>query len=162
RRARGAERPDTEHSTVMNTHPSPRCPSGPIRGSNPEIELSLAMIVRDEAPRLAECLASIRPHVDEMVVVDTGSTDRTRDLARDRGARVFEFPWCDDFAAARNASLLPCRGAWIFWMDADDVISAACGRGLRELVRRHPNRDAAYHVAVRIPAGPGQFSDSVV
>jgi glycosyltransferase involved in cell wall biosynthesis len=124
--------------------------------------LSLCMIVRDEAARLRACLESIRPHVDEMVVVDTGSKDRTREVAVECGARVFEMPWPDDFAAARNESLRHARGQWIFWMDADDVISSECGRQLRELIARHPQRDAAYQVQVRIPPGPGEFSEGLV
>ena len=124
------------------------------------VELSLCMIVRDEAPRIAACLKSIAPHVDEMVVVDTGSKDRTREIARDCGARVFDFPWTESFAEARNQSLAQARGDWIFWMDADDVISPEAGQELRRLVRRHPQRDVAYQVQVHIPPGPGEFSPS--
>jgi glycosyltransferase involved in cell wall biosynthesis len=142
-------------------------PSAPPNGSEaaraPErVALSLCMIVRDEAPRIAECLKSIAPHVDEMVVVDTGSTDRTREIARDCGARVFDFPWTDSFAEARNQSLVQARGDWIFWMDADDVISPQAGQELRGLIRRHPQRDVAYQIQVRIPPRPGEFSESVV
>ena len=124
--------------------------------------LSLCMIVRDEEPRLRQCLKSIAPYVDELIVVDTGSQDRTREVARDCGARVFDFPWVDDFAAARNQSLEQATGDWIFWMDADDVIPAASGKLLRELIRKHPKKDAAFHLQVRIPPGPGEFSESVV
>jgi glycosyltransferase involved in cell wall biosynthesis/predicted O-methyltransferase YrrM len=124
--------------------------------------LSLCMIVRDEEARIGACLGSIAPFVDEMVVVDTGSEDRTKEIALACGARVFEFPWVDSFAAARNASLEAARGEWIFWMDADDVMSAECGAQLREIIRRHPRRDAACQVQVRIPPGPGEFSPSVV
>jgi FkbM family methyltransferase len=98
------------------------------------IQLSLCMIVRDNARTLEACLKSIRPWVDEMVVVDTGSQDDTPRIARDLGARVFHFPWCDSFAAARNESLRHARGRWIFWMDSDDVIDEANGRKLRALV----------------------------
>jgi glycosyltransferase involved in cell wall biosynthesis len=58
--------------------------------------------------------------VDEVIVVDTGSTDRTVAVAEQMGARVFHFPWVDNFAAARNESLRHATGEWIFWMDADD------------------------------------------
>lgn len=70
------------------------------------------MIVRDSARTLPPCLASISPWVDEMIVVDTGSKDDTRAIARHHGATIFEFPWCDDFAAARNESLRHARGDW--------------------------------------------------
>ena len=59
--------------------------------------LSLCMIVRDSSRTLPVCLASIAPWVDEIIVLDTGSLDSTRDVAAAHGAHVFEFPWCDDF-----------------------------------------------------------------
>lgn len=126
------------------------------------IELSLCMIVRNEEPRIRECLLSIAPHVDEMVIIDTGSTDLTREIALECGARVFDFPWPDSFAMARNQSIEQARGKWIFWMDADDVISLESGAKLRELIRLHPDCNVAYQVQVRIPPGPGEFSPSVV
>jgi GT2 family glycosyltransferase len=64
--------------------------------------ISLCLMVRNEKPKLAACLQSATDLVDEAVVVDTGSTDGTRELAAKLGARVFEFPWVDDFAAART------------------------------------------------------------
>ena len=81
--------------------------------------------------------ASVRALVDEMVVVDTGSTDATREVAAAAGARVHEIPWQDDFAAARNASLDLCRGRWILVLDADEVIAPASRGPLRAWVRAH-------------------------
>ena len=75
--------------------------------------VSLCMIVKNEEAYLADCLASAKPFVDEMVIVDTGSTDRTVEIAERFGAKVFHFPWCDDFAAARNESLRHASGDWI-------------------------------------------------
>ncbi len=120
------------------------------------------MIVRDEEDKIAACLESIAPYVDEMIVVDTGSNDRTREVALRCGARVFDFPWTESFAEARNQSLAQAQGKWIFWMDADDVITPECGRQLRGLIHRHPNADAAYLMQVHIPPGPGEFSGSLV
>ena len=111
--------------------PPPRLP--PV--SQPA-KISLCMIVRDSSATLAACLTSIEPWVDEMIVVDTGSKDNTMEIARSLGARVFEFPWCDSFAAARNESLRHATGDWIFWMDSDDTIDAANGRKLRDLAGR--------------------------
>ncbi len=82
--------------------------------------ISLVMIVRDEARHLGRCLASVAGLAGEIVVVDTGSTDGTVEIARGFGARVFGFPWVDDFAAARNESLRRARGDWAFWLDADE------------------------------------------
>ena len=126
------------------------------------LELSFCMIARNEEARIAYCLQGVAPHVDEMIVVDTGSTDRTREIALECGARVFDFPWSESFAEARNKSLEQARGQWIFWMDADDVLPPECGAQLRELIRRHPERNTAYQMQVRIPPGPGESSHSVV
>ena len=84
--------------------------------------ISLAMIVKDEEATLAHCLESVKSLVDEMVIIDTGSTDKTIDIAKDFGARVHPFKWRDDFAAARNESLKHCRGEWTLILDADEAI----------------------------------------
>lgn len=97
------------------------------------IRLSLCMIVRDNEPTIRDCLRSIRPWVDEMIVVDTGSQDRTVQIVRELGAEVRWYPWCTDFSAARNESLRHARGEWIFWMDSDDTISPENGAQLRQL-----------------------------
>jgi glycosyltransferase involved in cell wall biosynthesis len=80
------------------------------------------MIVRDEENNLSHCLESVRGVFDEIVVLDTGSRDRTVEIARSFGARVFDFVWVDDFAAARNAALARAKGDYAFWLDADDLI----------------------------------------
>jgi tetratricopeptide (TPR) repeat protein len=111
------------------------------------------MIVRDNAVTLTPCLASIRPWVDEMVVVDTGSRDDTPLIAQDFGARLFHFPWGDDFSAPRNESLRHARGQWLFWMDSDDTIDAENGRGLRELANGcHEANTLGYVMQVHCPA----------
>ncbi len=98
------------------------------------LKVSLCMIVRNNARTIGPCLASIRPWVDEMIVVDTGSDDETPRIVESFGAKLYHFPWCDDFSAARNESLRHATGEWLFWMDSDDTIPPECGRGLRELV----------------------------
>jgi len=82
------------------------------------------MIVRDEESQLRTCIEPVATLFDEIIVVDTGSRDGTRQLAAELGAKVFEFAWCDDFAAARNASIENATGDWIFWLDADDRLDA--------------------------------------
>ncbi len=84
------------------------------------VSVSLAMIVRDEERLIEGVLADAKAFCDELVVVDTGSTDRTVERAEAMGARVEHFTWVDDFAAARNASFAHCTGDWILWLDADD------------------------------------------
>ena len=85
--------------------------------------LSAAMIVRDEEAVLEGCLQSIAGVTDEIVIADTGSVDRSREIARSYGARVIEHPWQDDFAAARNAALAASRGQWILYIDADERLA---------------------------------------
>ncbi len=100
--------------------------------------LSAALIVRNEERFLAGCLQSIAGLVDEVVVVDTGSTDRSREIARGHGARLAELPWRGDFAAARNHALDLARGAWILYIDADERVSAG-GRAELEPLLRDPH-----------------------
>jgi tetratricopeptide (TPR) repeat protein len=80
------------------------------------------MIIRNEEHHLVDCLESIREIVDEIVIVDTGSTDQGKTIAESFGARVFDFTWCNDFAAARNESLRHSRGQWILYIDADERV----------------------------------------
>jgi glycosyltransferase involved in cell wall biosynthesis len=82
------------------------------------------MIVRNEESNLPLCLESVRDVFDEIVVVDTGSTDRTKEIATAFGARVIDFAWVDDFAAARNVALDHATGDYVLWLDADDVIES--------------------------------------
>ncbi|WP_413167202.1 tetratricopeptide repeat protein [Capilliphycus salinus ALCB114379] len=84
------------------------------------MSLSFCMIVKNEQENLAQCLQSVKGVVDEMVVVDTGSTDRTAEIAKEWGAQVYYFDWCDDFAAARNVALKYVTGNWILVLDADE------------------------------------------
>lgn len=96
--------------------------------------LSACLIVRDEEQRLAACLASVRDVVDEVVVYDTGSADRTVEIARAAGATVIEGHWNDDFARARNSALDACTGTWILHVDADEelVLDGDLGAELRD------------------------------
>jgi glycosyltransferase involved in cell wall biosynthesis len=78
--------------------------------------------VKNEQENLQRCLASVEEVFDEIIVVDTGSTDRTKEIARELGAKVFDFEWVDSFAAARNEALSHATGDYAFWLDADDVV----------------------------------------
>lgn len=94
-------------------------------------KVSLCMIVKDEENCLSACLEAAVPAVDEIIVVDTGSTDRTKAIATGYGTvKVFDFPWADDFAAARNFSLGKASGNWILVLDADEVIEPGARRKL--------------------------------
>jgi 2-polyprenyl-3-methyl-5-hydroxy-6-metoxy-1,4-benzoquinol methylase/tetratricopeptide (TPR) repeat protein len=98
--------------------------------------ISLCMIVRDEARNLPGCLESVRGCVDEMIVVDTGSRDETRRLAREAGAVVLERAWDDDFAAPRNAALKAATGDWVLVLDADERLAPGAAPALRRAARR--------------------------
>ncbi len=85
--------------------------------------ISLCMIVKNEEQFLEKCLQSVQGLVDEIVIVDTGSTDKTPEIAKKFTQKVFNFQWCDDFSAARNESLKHATGDWILVLDADETIS---------------------------------------
>lgn len=104
--------------------------------------ISLCMIVRDEAENLPRCLDSAIPYVDEVVVVDTGSTDDTVAIAQSKGAKIGHFPWVGDFARARNASLDLATGDWFLVLDADEILQASTAKHLRSLVASAANSRA--------------------
>jgi tetratricopeptide (TPR) repeat protein len=125
----------------------------PVKGGGaPEgrtkTSISLVMIVRNEEHTLPRCLASVKGIVDEIVVVDTGSTDRTREVATAHGAKLGEFTWCDDFAAARNHALSLATGAWVLHLDADEALSPDSGKLLRGLTAAAPAPIWAYSLPV--------------
>jgi GT2 family glycosyltransferase/glycosyltransferase involved in cell wall biosynthesis/Flp pilus assembly protein TadD len=111
--------------------------------------LSLCMIVKNEEAHLAKCLMSVKPIVDEMIVVDTGSSDRSKDIAALLGAKVFEFPWTNDFSEARNYSLSHTSGDWVLVLDADEVISPQDYEKISRLTRRKPTTSIAYRMVTR-------------
>lgn len=96
--------------------------------------LSVVMIVKNEAACLADCLASVKQITDELVVGDTGSTDNTRVIAEQFGAKTFVIPWHNDFAEARNHAMGIAVGDWILHLDADEVVDVESGRRIRQLV----------------------------
>lgn len=102
---------------------------------NRRATVSLVMIVRNEAHQLAECLAPVAGLFDQIVVVDTGSTDATKAVASQFASLVVDFFWCDDFAAARNECLVHATGDWVFWLDADDRMSSENIVKLERLLR---------------------------
>ncbi|MAG91877.1 hypothetical protein CMO83_04325 [Candidatus Woesearchaeota archaeon] len=84
--------------------------------------ISLCLITKNEEKYLGQCLNSVKGIVDEIIVVDTGSTDKTKEIAKKFNAKVFDFKWVDDFSAARNESLKHATKDWILVLDADEII----------------------------------------
>lgn len=111
------------------------------------IRLSLSMIVRDEEEFLPGCLASVQDIVDETVIVDTGSRDRTVDIARQAGATVIETEWQGDFSIARNRSLDACQGEWVLYLDADERFAGGQSAEIASMLAQ-PRADA-YQLLVR-------------
>lgn len=97
------------------------------------------MIVKDEEENLTPCLESVQGIVDEMVVMDTGSTDKTIEIARKFGAKVPSFTWCNDFAIARNAALGHVTGDWVLILDADEVFNRKIISQVREAIADEHN-----------------------
>ena len=99
-----------------------------LRGNDPfhghEIRLTVGLIVKNEEKNLKKCLASLKPLLDavpsELIVTDTGSTDRTVEIAEEYADRIIHFDWCDDFSAARNTGLDAAHGEWFLYLDADE------------------------------------------
>jgi len=98
------------------------------------LALSLCMIVKDEEAMLGDCLASVRGLASQLIVVDTGSQDATVSIARAAGAEIVDFPWCDDFAAARNAALPHVSGDWVLMLDADERLAPGAAQAVRRAI----------------------------
>lgn len=99
------------------------------------MDLSLCMIVKNEQASLPQALSSVKDIVDEMVVLDTGSTDQTIDIAKQFGAKVYEFEWCNDFSVARNAALKYVQGKWVLILDADEVLRAEIVPQIKQAIK---------------------------
>lgn len=95
--------------------------------------LALCMIVKNEEKYLDACLSSVKDAIDEFVIVDTGSTDRTKEIIKKYTNNDYNFKWCNDFAMARNESFKLAKSDWLMWLDADDILKPEDLRKLIEL-----------------------------
>ena len=111
--------------------------------------ISLCMITRDEEHFLARCLSSVQTIVDEIIVVDTGSVDRTKEIAMSFGAQVYDFKWRDDFASARNYAISKAAGSRLFSLDADEVVSGCDGMALKDLAVSTSSGPVVYSFVTR-------------
>jgi len=103
------------------------------------MKISVCMIVKNEEVSLGESLTAVGRYVDEIIVVDTGSTDRTKEIALGCGAKVYDFSWCDDFSAARNFSLGKASHDWVLVLDADEVITDFDRQQIQSVMEVHPS-----------------------
>ncbi len=103
--------------------------------STKDPKVTLAMIVRNEDAHIAECLESMKDHVDEIVIVDTGSTDKTVEICERFGAKIFHHPWEDSFSVARNFAISHVETPWLIQLDADEIMEKAHARQVRDQVR---------------------------
>lgn len=114
------------------------------------VTISLCMIVKNEEAVIGRCLDSVSALVEEIIIVDTGSTDRTKEICQRYTDRVVDFQWIEDFAAARNFSFQQATQNYILWLDADDVLTVEAQEKLRLLKQTlSPSIDAVsmdYHL----------------
>ena len=108
--------------------------------------LSLCMIVKNEEKHLARCLSSVKGVADEIVIVDTGSSDKTIEIAESFGAKIFHFDWVNDFSAARNFALSKCSGDWILYLDADEELNPDC---IEEVKKYKSHKPAGVYCTVK-------------
>jgi len=125
----------------------------------PRYSVSLVVIARDEAQQIARLLLSLKPWVDEMLVLDTGSSDATVRIAREAGARVEHFSWCDDFSAARNAALDLSTADWHVALDADEWLING-GEALRDLRHTAPDHVGAIQLADHFSDGQTRLANA--
>lgn len=124
------------------------------------IRLSACLITKNEEANLERCLSSLQGLADEIVVVDTGSTDRTIEIAERFGATIGRFEWIDDFSAARNESLRLATGHWALWIDADEEVDPASIAMLREGLMRP--QFGGYFIQIDNRLGDGTTADRYV
>lgn len=131
-----------------------------MTAARPPRRLALVAIARDEAPRIGRLLDSVRPWVDDMLVLDTGSRDDTVQIARRHGARVETFAWCDDFAAARNRALDLAGADWHLVLDADEWLISG-GEALQALRDMTPDFVGALQLRDRFDQAPGRQAEAI-
>src|SRR6266545_4913896 len=100
------------------------------------MSLSVCLVTRNEEGSIGRALRSVAGVANEVIVVDTGSTDRTAEEAAALGAKVSQFPWGDDFAEARNYALDQARGDWVLWLNPDEELLSEGREHMREALAR--------------------------
>lgn len=104
-----------------------------------KLGITLAMIVKNEEKDLGRCLESAKNIFDEIVIVDTGSTDRTKEIAESYGAKIYDFEWINDFSVARNYATEKSTNEWIVFLDADEVLDEGTKNEISRFVENNPD-----------------------
>jgi tetratricopeptide (TPR) repeat protein len=130
--------------------------------TNPQPRLSVAIVVRNGEPQIEKTLESIKSIADEIVVLDTGSVDRTLEIVQNYQVQLFQTSWLDDFAAARNECLSRVCGDWVLWLDAGEYLEPEDGRQLREFLTQQADTANAYMMIVKTPANGQEVSGEQV
>lgn len=123
------------------------------------LKISACYIVKNEAKNLAKSIKSLKNQVNEIVVVDTGSTDNTIVVARKLGARVYSFPWQDDFSKARNFALSKAKGDWLILLDADEYFTAKTAGNIRQVIRQAQQADGLLIQMVNYDVDKAEIQD---
>lgn len=123
------------------------------------LKISACYIVKNEAKNLAKSIKSLKNQVNEIVVVDTGSTDNTIVVARKLGARVYSFPWQDDFSKARNFALSKAKGDWLVLLDADEYFTAKTAGNIRQVIRQAQQADGLLIQMVNYDVDKAEIQD---
>lgn len=123
------------------------------------LKISACYIVKNEAKNLAKSIKSLKNQINEIVVVDTGSTDNTMVVARKLGAKVYSFPWQDDFSKARNFALSKAKGDWLILLDADEYFTAKTAGNIRQVIRQAQQADAILIQMVNYDVDKAEIQD---
>lgn len=123
------------------------------------LKISACYIVKNEAENLAKSIKSLKNQVNEIVVVDTGSTDNTVTVARKLGAKIYSFPWQDDFSKARNFALSKAKGDWLILLDADEYFTAKTAGNIRQVIRQAQQADALLIQMVNYDVDKAEIQD---
>ncbi len=123
------------------------------------LKISACYIVKNEAENLVKSIKSLKSQVNEIVVVDTGSTDNTITVARKLGAKVYSFPWQDDFSKARNFALSKAKGDWLVLLDADEYFTAKTAGNIRQVIRQAQQADGLLIQMVNYDVDKAEIQD---
>jgi len=139
--------------------------NGPLsvkRSTDPKV--TLCMIMKNEEAHIGRCLESLKEYVDEIVIVDTGSTDKSMEIARSHGAQIYEYPWEDDFSKARNQAMSHVKTEWIIQLDADEEMDPDSAPNIRDVVRsahKDPTCNLVYCTLVNKEIGSSDPNDEI-